>query len=282
MYFCRSRGISKSPAAVATTTAPTAARAQTTNQPNNGYRQRRPTIALPISAFNKPKIILDNSGNAKSEILAPESRVTASLCASLKDKGKFVRESRGQPTEIPNDDAKSRQDMSEKNQDAKKVKETQPSVLNHNDADAESTTTTEENSSQHSSSSFPRLNSNANDEQDINARVKFPTSPSRSSGDFHRQGASRKPVREWSADVETEIMRLYESSGPGSGLSVLEAKSGAKAGLRMKDQVESKLNNSDHTPSYVLALANLFRRRMQVRLCVEIVCVYYDHILNCV
>ena len=78
----------------------------------------------------------------------------------------------------------------------------------------------------------------------------------------------RKTCRQWNADVELDIMRLYENAVPEVRLSALyNQQSSPQRWSTVKEQVDKKLSNAEQTPSYVLALANLFRKHTQVGPC---------------
>lgn len=87
--------------------------------------------------------------------------------------------------------------------------------------------------------------------------------------------------KEWNSDVENEILRLYESSEPKSTLICDWALPQTGNGFdhspgqmhrnckhdyafAVERSVESRLARAEQTPNYVLALANMFRKRLEV------------------
>ena len=93
-----------------------------------------------------------------------------------------------------------------------------------------------------------------------------------------RTQSSKRPTKEWTAEVENEIMRLYEN-----GFNTNDFPTHPTGGIvQVKQQVDSKVTAADQTPNYVLALANLFRRRMQVlNRSNGIINIFFQHIRKC-
>ena len=75
----------------------------------------------------------------------------------------------------------------------------------------------------------------------------------------------QQPSRESKAVMEQDIMKLYENGDPRLTLLAMNRLPANNQWAQVQSQVDAKVSNADHTSSYVLALANLFRKRVQVR-----------------
>lgn len=79
--------------------------------------------------------------------------------------------------------------------------------------------------------------------------------------------------KEWSANVENEILQLYESTSTAQSNAHLiyrwaaPSQSFAAAPTQQNpipQTIEQRIEQADHTPSYVQMLAKMFKNRMQV------------------
>ena len=243
---------------------------------------------------NVKKVPLNKNSSAKAATNEEEkkknvSKYISSLCSFLQDKLKFIRESGSGPTEAPENQAKLKTGSDGTNNNSpNELKSPSSSEENRNrtrslslDNDQRSKCDSipklsnaffRRSSDKKKSTSLPKILLRSDNEKANKSEVKLlpicsdaETVPeSRLEEQSPSSASPRRTTREWTAGVEHEIMRLYESGAPGAGLAAFDPQPHPLRWSQVKDQVESKLNNADHTPSYVLALANLFRKRMQV------------------
>ncbi|XP_076814651.1 uncharacterized protein LOC143460874 isoform X1 [Clavelina lepadiformis] len=273
LQFCQSRGLTRA------TTAPVirTQNQQTTSASKKG-QQKKNSIGIEVS-------------NEKT--LRDDPRYITHLCSSLKDKKKFLRDAEGLTDEddsvkIQNkgpfikltkqdDKGKQKQQNTVNKDETGKTEKTNPRATSFAEkaSDVKPTTNAKDNNPKDDIKSarqtLPNLKFDDSDESKHSvspisvASVNKHGSWSPFSGETPRTIPLKKTTREWNAEVESNIMRLYECSGPGAGLPLLDSKPHPRGLANVKEQVETKVSNADHTPSYVLALANLFRRRMQIR-----------------
>ncbi|XP_078487718.1 uncharacterized protein LOC100186143 [Ciona intestinalis] len=279
LQFCKSRGLARVPTAPPLTTQ--------TSCPNldvNKNYQRRTVATAGVQASRQQKAETSSIMSDMAKMVNAESKYIAMLCSSLVDKRKFLRDSENRPPtpkdSIPAAENLKKTEITLNTITANKVVRVPPAThevgkpINNTNAIMEKEHTESDSnssgSSSKSNSKFPKIF--MRNEREPAASCTSPISNVSttklayiSNSNETKRIPARRPPREWTAEVENEIMRLYENGAPGTGLGTVDAKPQPRPMSNVRDQVESKLNNADHTPSYVLALANLFRRRMQIR-----------------
>lgn len=221
----------------------------------------------------------------KRTILKDNSKFISMLCSFLYDKEKFVKESVPRPIHSlqpsSNKSSEVKEKSNETNFDHTSSNKTLHKNLNANQQENIETKPKFDSAPKLAGSFFhknvekknalPRI-SLRNEGAKLNSQDDAPETEATgndgtaASKPNDNNPSTRKSVRKWNADVEQDIMKLYESGAPGASLAVLDNQQNDSQRLgSVKEQVDAKLSNAEQTPSYVLALANLFRKRMQVR-----------------
>nr|XP_002131997.1 uncharacterized protein LOC100186143 [Ciona intestinalis] len=278
LQFCKSRGLARVPTAPPLTT-----QSSCPNLDVSKNHQRRTVATAGVQASRQQKAETSSIMSDMAKMVNAESKYIEMLCSTLVDKRKFLRDSENRPP-TPNDSTVAAENLKKPeitlNTTANKIVRVPPAtgeigkpISNTNAIGEKENTESDSNSSGSSSKSnskFPKIF--MRNEREPAASCSSPISNVSktklvyiSNSNETKRIPARRPPRQWTAEVENEIMRLYENGAPGTGLGSVDVKPQPRPMSNVRDQVESKLNNADHTPSYVLALANLFRRRMQIR-----------------
>jgi len=291
VYFCRSRGIIKTP-----TISLQPNRANTSNNlSTTGRDVKNNSRQSVLSAVTCQKDSSSLNKAISNATVAEDFRCGEQLCSYLKDKRRFVRESLG--IEEKSTAADVHRESAEQKSLNKLSHSEKPNKLQFAPTLSSSVTTQETKSRAIDTILSEKLDSGDDEaspdscesviqtatlpqilisgvKNDLGDRSSKSASSSKhnsppsslSPGEQRRTPSLKKHAKEWGAEVETKIMKLYENSTPEVNyLTALDAKSHPSSIFKLRSNLESKYSSTEHTPSYVLALANLFRRRMQVR-----------------
>ena len=248
---------------------------------------------------------------SKAELNEDDTTIfTSSLCSFLQDKQKFIRESK--PLQCDADSVSATQESGNQNKEEDPALNAENSkVLNQSDQRSSSKSAQvvavaniaklkantvpklrsafyQRTCNRQNINTTPRLSLSNDEAKEANltsngAEIKSSTATPRNlvtaRSSEYSSTKLQQPSREWNALVEQDIMKLYESGDPRVSLSALNSHPPSNQWVQVQNQVDAKVSNADHTPSYVLALANLFRKRVQVSCLDRLIC-FVRNILN--
>ena len=248
LHFCRTNGLARSASAPPEKNSP---RVETLKQSNGITPEQK-----------------------KTEEASNETQYLSSLCSFLQDKSKFIRDSRYVSSNIRTNRAltESQEEHKENNfqQSRASSKALIPRTLTEKQIAAKT--------AQHLVNGKQNKNLPTRDKTKISADEKLKTekekdvsttevssdnatfSLARSDKNSSTYPKRKQPSWEWNKMMEEDLIRLYESEDTSTSLPT----PGVVQWTQNRENVERKMSSSEQTPSYVLALANLFRKRVQV------------------